>query len=138
MTRHLARPPGGFAWHTRAACRDLGTDAMFPETIAALFAALAALAVCAECPVRSACAAYAVSSGQLFGVWGGLSEHDLRAAVRATPVGASSVAVPAPTPFPPPRPDPRAGVGAVRARAGACATALRTTHSVPQRSERTP
>lgn len=33
------------------------------------------------CPVRDACAAYALEAGELHGVWGGLSESD-RAALR--------------------------------------------------------
>jgi len=37
--------------------------------------------VCGGCDVRAACAAFAVRTGQDFGIWGGLTEAD-RQAVR--------------------------------------------------------
>ncbi len=96
---------------------------MFPETVSEVFDALE---VCAGCPVREPCAAYAVATGQLWGVWGGLSERDLRAAVRAPhPPG-----TPAPLPAPsrrrdPYARDPRTPAAAARARASAGLAALR-------------
>lgn len=119
MSSRLLLPRDGLGWQARAACRDLyDLEVMFPATVAGLFDALA---VCAGCPVRPACAAYAVDSGQRHGVWGGLSERDLRAAVRdGHPPGAPP---PAPTPIPARGPDPRRGVAAARARAGALARA---------------
>lgn len=38
-----------------------------------------AKAVCAGCPVRLECAAFAIASGAEFGIWGGMSEDELRA-----------------------------------------------------------
>lgn len=38
-----------------------------------------AKAVCATCPCLSACREYALSAGELYGVWGGLGEADRRA-----------------------------------------------------------
>jgi hypothetical protein len=63
----------------RAACRGAADGAHdplffsdFPDDI------LRALAICDGCPVRAACREYAVTTGQEFGVWGGLEEASLR------------------------------------------------------------
>jgi WhiB family redox-sensing transcriptional regulator len=37
-----------------------------------------AKAVCARCPVRSHCAAYALSTGEPHGIWGGFTETERR------------------------------------------------------------
>jgi WhiB family redox-sensing transcriptional regulator len=37
-----------------------------------------ALALCSICPVRQACLAYAVETGQMFGIWGGTTQRELR------------------------------------------------------------
>lgn len=47
----------------------------------------AAKAVCRRCPVTAACAEWALSSGQDFGVWGGLSADERRAVRRARTAG---------------------------------------------------
>jgi WhiB family transcriptional regulator, redox-sensing transcriptional regulator len=39
--------------------------------------------VCARCPVRLRCLEYALASGREEGVWGGTSEDERRALVRA-------------------------------------------------------
>lgn len=44
-----------------------------------------ARAVCAACPVRRECAALAITSGSEFGVWGGMTESELRARRVRTP-----------------------------------------------------
>ena len=41
-----------------------------------------AKAVCAGCPVRDACLAYALDTGEAYGIWGGLSEDERRAILR--------------------------------------------------------
>lgn len=38
----------------------------------------AALAICAGCPVRRECAGLAIASAAEFGVWGGMTESELR------------------------------------------------------------
>ena len=59
------------AWHHQAACRDHPELTWFPERGASL---RAAKAVCAACPVRGACLAWALEHDDaLAGVWGGLS-----------------------------------------------------------------
>ena len=41
-----------------------------------------AKAICAGCPVRRPCLAYALDSGQAFGIWGGADEDERRAMLR--------------------------------------------------------
>jgi len=41
-----------------------------------------AKAICARCPVRDACLAYALDSREMFGIWGGLNEDERRALLR--------------------------------------------------------
>jgi WhiB family redox-sensing transcriptional regulator len=62
-------------WRDRAVCRGLDTELFFPgqgEPVEE------AKAICANCAVQAACANYAVSSGQRFGIWGGQTERDRR------------------------------------------------------------
>lgn len=45
----------------------------------------AAVKICGTCPIRDACAAEAINSPEReFGVWGGLTEEELRRISRAT------------------------------------------------------
>jgi hypothetical protein len=44
---------------------------------------LDALAMCRICPARAACLAYAVETGQMFGIWGGKTQRQLRRLIRA-------------------------------------------------------
>lgn len=39
-----------------------------------------AIAICEACPVLEPCAEYAISTNELFGIWGGMTEHDRRLA----------------------------------------------------------
>jgi Transcription factor WhiB len=77
VARLLVRP----AWHARAACRGMGTDAFFPrlgET------GMEARAICARCPVRRECLATAMNDDER-GIWGGQADRDraqLRRAAR--------------------------------------------------------
>lgn len=127
--RRWTRPDGNTAWRETAACRNVPPDLMFPVTEHETWAALA---VCHRCPVRAPCGIYAVGTGQMWGVWAGLAERDLRAAVHAT--GDGPPRIPAPTPFPgntPRGPDPRRPAVAARAKAAAQAAALRAATPTP-------
>jgi WhiB family redox-sensing transcriptional regulator len=71
------------SWQTDAACRGENPDWFFApahmerkEERAAREAN--AKAVCATCPVRNPCLAYAVSTREPHGVWGGLNEIERR------------------------------------------------------------
>ena len=59
-------------------CEGVATadyDPFFPETREA---EADALAMCSLCPVRAACLAYAVQTGQMFGIWGGRTQREIR------------------------------------------------------------
>ena len=71
-------------WEIQARCR--GDDAAlffgpnrFEPKRDRLVREAAAKAICAGCPAVAACRDYALSQGELYGVWGGLGEADLRA-----------------------------------------------------------
>lgn len=56
-----------------AACAGIDTDRIFyPQRGAS---SRLARAVCAECEVRAECLDYALTNGEMFGIWGGLSER---------------------------------------------------------------
>ena len=63
---------------TGAVCEGVATatyDPFFPETSGS---EADALAMCGICPVRETCLAYAVETGQMFGVWGGKTQAEIR------------------------------------------------------------
>lgn len=43
-----------------------------------------AVRVCRSCPVQAECLELAIRSGERFGVWGGVGEHERRRMIRAT------------------------------------------------------
>lgn len=71
-------------WHTEAACRGLNPDLFYGETSDH---ATDAKAVCATCPVRQECLDYALSNGEYYGIWGGMSERERRSMRRALNTG---------------------------------------------------
>jgi WhiB family redox-sensing transcriptional regulator len=76
----VLRPDGERpAWQRDAACHGAPIVLFFPERGEEL--APAALALCARCPVRFPCAAYALEAG-LAGVWGGTTGQDRKRARR--------------------------------------------------------
>ena len=72
--------------HLHGACRELGPEAFFPERGQA---AHEAYAVCADCEVRAACLAFALSTTERDGVWGGLNEVARRPLMRRVAAGES-------------------------------------------------
>ena len=64
------------AWQIDGACAEVGGDGFFPEKGES---SRFAQRICHGCEVRSDCLEYALTTGQYFGVWGGLSERQLRA-----------------------------------------------------------
>jgi WhiB family transcriptional regulator, redox-sensing transcriptional regulator len=65
-------------WRELAACRNTVTaryDPFFDETEQD---ERAALAICRTCRVQGECLAYAVATGQSYGVWGGRPQRELR------------------------------------------------------------
>lgn len=62
-------------WRERALCQQTDPEAFFPERGGS---ASKAKAVCGRCDVRAECLAYALDTGEKFGIWGGLSEQERR------------------------------------------------------------
>lgn len=94
---HGARPrPGGRAarprkaplapslpdddWQEQGACRGANPSLFFaPDHESShqrRFRETAAKAVCAHCPVRNICHAYALQTGEVYGIWGGTTERE--------------------------------------------------------------
>ncbi|MCX5066606.1 WhiB family transcriptional regulator [Micromonospora lupini] len=71
-------------WRHLGVCRDEDPELFFPigTTGPALLQVEQAKAVCRRCPVADQCLSWAMESGQEFGVWGGMSEEERRAAQR--------------------------------------------------------
>lgn len=73
------------SWTQRAACRDADPELFFPvsEVGPGAVQVAEAKAVCAACPVREACLAYALDDGLDDGVFGGLTPTERRTLRRA-------------------------------------------------------
>ncbi|WP_051407152.1 WhiB family transcriptional regulator [Nocardia sp. CNY236] len=67
-------------WRDRAACRDHDPELWFPFPSQS---SAVVRAVCVDCPVRRACGAEALSTGEEYGIRAGFSMDDERAALRA-------------------------------------------------------
>lgn len=66
---------GSLAWQDYANCRGADVDIFFPDRGAST---RGAKEICAACQVREECLEYAVTRGEKFGIWGGLSERERR------------------------------------------------------------
>ncbi|KAB8195195.1 WhiB family transcriptional regulator [Nonomuraea phyllanthi] len=67
-------------WTRRAACLDLDPELFFPISAEGPGRSQVEQAkhVCARCPVREACLAYALDTRQAYGVWGGTDPDQRR------------------------------------------------------------
>lgn len=78
--RPLTPPASDVSWQDRAACAGTTMLLFFgpdEETRAAQEAReTEAKAVCAACPVRAECLAYALRHSVRYGIWGGLNERE--------------------------------------------------------------
>lgn len=72
-------------WQKRGRCRDMNPELFFPVgTKGPAIAQIAeAKAVCAKCPVRTECLEWAIESGQEYGIFGGMTEDERKAARRS-------------------------------------------------------
>lgn len=68
-------------WRIRAACRDVDPERLFVRGKDQH----RAKRVCGGCPVRTECLAEALDRRIEFGVWGGMTERERRALLRARP-----------------------------------------------------
>ena len=62
-------------WRDYANCLGVDPDLFFPERGAST---REAKEVCRGCVVREECLEYALSNGEKFGIWGGMSERERR------------------------------------------------------------
>jgi WhiB family redox-sensing transcriptional regulator len=71
-------------WQDEANCLGVDPDLFFPERGAST---REAKEVCRGCVVRLECLEYALSNGEKFGIWGGLSERERRRLRRQRAIG---------------------------------------------------
>jgi WhiB family redox-sensing transcriptional regulator len=76
---------GDLSWQDGANCRGANADLFFPERGAST---RAAKAICRECAVRADCLEFAISTGEKFGIWGGMSERERRRVRRERQIAA--------------------------------------------------
>lgn len=62
-------------WQNWARCKGVDPELFFPERGASTCEAKEA---CRDCRVRRDCLEYALANGEVFGIWGGLSERERR------------------------------------------------------------
>ena len=80
----LPEMPGD--WARDALCAQVGGDEWFPEKGSS---SREARAVCARCPVRNECLAFALEHDERFGMWGGLTPRERRRLTKGRPAGPS-------------------------------------------------
>jgi WhiB family transcriptional regulator, redox-sensing transcriptional regulator len=84
----------GWNWRDDALCAQIDPEAWFPGKGEP---ARDAKRVCRSCPVRAECLEWALEHGEMFGVWGGLTERERRRALQsgrgATQVIAAELAI---------------------------------------------
>jgi len=66
-------------WRDFASCRLEDPDDFFAEGRSSRAQVRAAQAICHVCPVRQQCGEYAIEAGETWGIWGGMSQRQLRA-----------------------------------------------------------
>jgi WhiB family transcriptional regulator, redox-sensing transcriptional regulator len=65
-------------WQDLAACREIAVELFFPP---AEQEADTAKAVCKDCTVKEPCLEFAITGGERFGIWGGLTTQERRSLV---------------------------------------------------------
>ncbi len=75
-------------WQRFANCLGVDPDLFFPERGAST---REAKEVCRACVVRVDCLEYAITNGEKFGIWGGLSERERRRIRRARAMANANV-----------------------------------------------
>lgn len=77
------------SWQEYANCLGVDSDLFFPERGAST---REAKEVCRGCVVKDDCLEYALSNGEKFGIWGGMSERERRRIRRARAIARRSAA----------------------------------------------
>ena len=78
-------------WRELAGCRNTVTAGYDPFFDGTEQDERAALAICRTCRVQGECLAYAVATGQSYGVWGGRPQRELRRLVALDRLGQAQV-----------------------------------------------
>ncbi len=68
-------------WYADALCAQVADEPFFPDKGGSI---REAKSVCARCPVKAECLAYALDRHERYGIWGGLSERQRRPLWKAT------------------------------------------------------
>jgi WhiB family redox-sensing transcriptional regulator len=63
-------------WRAQARCRDYDPEVFYPFGTELQAKSAEAIHVCHQCPVEIECRNWALTHGERFGVWGGMSEID--------------------------------------------------------------
>ena len=79
-------PGDDLAWHDGANCKGANADLFFPERGAST---RTAKTICRECLVREECLEFAITTGEKFGIWGGMSERERRRVRRERQIAAA-------------------------------------------------
>jgi WhiB family redox-sensing transcriptional regulator len=88
ILEHMERSISEFTWRDRAACLQhaaslfFGFDDAEPPAERRAREERAKL-ICSTCLVRNECLEYALSANESYGIWGGLTEMELKAQRRA-------------------------------------------------------
>jgi WhiB family redox-sensing transcriptional regulator len=72
-------------WRDDAECLDVHPESFFPNARIPYVLAeqiASAKAICARCPVAASCLEFALSTGQDYGIYGGLTEKERRKLAR--------------------------------------------------------
>lgn len=77
---HDETPDPGEHWAARGLCAQTDPEAFFPEKGQST---REAKQICMACAVRVECLDWALTAGERFGIWGGLSERERRRIKRA-------------------------------------------------------
>ena len=73
-------------WQDDANCTGANANLFFPERGAST---RKAKSICRECSVRPECLEFAISTGEKFGIWGGMSERERRRVRKERQIAAS-------------------------------------------------
>lgn len=66
----MASPTEDLTWQDYSACKDRDPDIFHPEA-GQTELEMQAKGICAECRVGEACLFFALTKGEVFGIWGG-------------------------------------------------------------------
>lgn len=65
-------------WWASASCAGLDSRVFYAAGRGSTTQVQQAKRICANCPVKKECADYAITHGEYYGVWGGMSQQELR------------------------------------------------------------